>query len=106
MTQAETITAAFGDGQTFEAEGQNLVEILDAQAWKKHTWGGSFFSQNQTIYVLADETMIVVNDQFWDILSRRGDELIDSNGDVYVAVDQDGDPIWNKSYSDTYGGLS
>ena len=94
-TIAETITEQFPCGQTFQdAQGRELEEVLKEAAHKVYKHSGCHNRQSAVLYEMYDESYIVINDQFWDVLTLSECCLLDSNGDVYVNIDEDGDPLW------------
>ena len=91
MTTAEKIAARYDwDGQTFKADdGQDISDLCHAQAWTSST------HRDSTVYRFVDDSYIVINECFWDLLTLKDGTLYsDGAGAPYVAADPDGDPDW------------
>jgi hypothetical protein len=85
------------DGQNFEDGNEihlfELCKIESPQVWDHMNRTTS----SQRLYVFSDDSYIVVNDQFWDVLYvKDSSRLFDSGGNFYVEIDEDGEPLWDQ----------
>ena len=87
-TIAETIAASLhNDGQTFETDdGASIDEMLEQSS---EYW---MCSDGSTVTVFDDGSMIVLCDQFWDIVTVKGSRWVDSGGNEWAELDNDGEP--------------
>ena len=88
MTTAETIADSLhNDGQNFETDdGVSIDEMLEqCSAY----WGRS---DGSTVTVFDDGSMIVLCDAFWDIVTAVDSRWVDSGGNEWAELDDDGEP--------------
>jgi len=90
MTIAQDISKALGeDGGNWEtAEGVEFATLVEAADYR-------YVKGDTTVYVFEDGSMIVAS-SFWDILTVANldgeDAWIDSNGEVWATLEDDGLP--------------
>ena len=88
-TIAETIADSLhNDGQTFiTSEGKTLESILDEAGINYWDRG-----DGSRAYVFVDGSIILTADVGWDILTTLDGRWIDSSGEAWATLDDDGEP--------------
>ena len=99
-TIADTIAERFGhDGQVWEVDGDSLEEVCSDAAWRCYTRGG-----DTTMYIMRDDSVVVVTGSGWDILTVVDGRYTDSGGGDWWGAAVDGEPTAEDGW--TYGRAS
>ena len=104
ITTADRISTQFDDdGSVLDVGDVNINDVCKAGSAERHTYAGT------TFYVFADESILMVTDDAWDIVYPIDDigsdvhrevataridvsqSWQDSNGDTVALLDTDGD---------------
>jgi hypothetical protein len=97
-TIADAIAARFIDGQTWEVDGDNLEQVAFDASWRCYTRGG-----DQTMYIMRDDSVIVIAGDMWDVLSTVDGRYVCGCGEDWGAA-VDGEPTDEDGWS--YGRAS
>jgi hypothetical protein len=91
-SKAQRLSAKYDDdGSNWYTDDDDSIQE-DLHQLAHHVWR----NDSLALFVFDDGSMMVAGDDWWDLVTHKGRQLVDDNGQVIARTNADGEPIgWN-----------
>jgi len=88
-SEAQRLSAKYDDDGSnwYTEDGDSIQEDLHQLA--QQVWRNDFM----TLFIFRDGSMIATSDDWWDLATRKGGQLVGTSGDVIARLNASGKPI-------------
>ncbi len=93
-SEAQRLSAKYDDdGSNWYTEGGDSIQE-DLHQLARHVWRNDFMA----LFIFGDGSMIATSDDWWDLVTQKGSQVVGGSGEVIARLNTDGDPIgWTLS---------